>query len=99
MAVERVPFVLPHTDGQIMIDALTHLITPRFLYPDKADLQSDSEMVRRYSGAKVAGADENTSIAFGYAAESYVDFGLPYMFIPVLIFGFVLGLAYQTWFS
>ena len=93
------PFVLPHTDGQIMIDALTHLITPRFLYPDKADLESDSEMVRKYSGANVAGADEGTSIAFGYAAESYVDFGLPYMFIPVLIFGFLLGLSYQVWFS
>ena len=99
MAVERVPFVLPHTDGQIMLDALTHLVTPRFLYPDKADLESDSEMVRKYSGANVAGTDEGTSIAFGYAAESYVDFGLPYMFIPVIIFGFLLGLAYQTWFS
>jgi lipopolysaccharide export LptBFGC system permease protein LptF len=99
MAVERVPFLIPHSDGQIMSDALTHLITPRFLYPDKADLASDSDMVRKYSGANVAGTDEGTSIAFGYAAESYVDFGLPYMFIPVMIFGFLLGLLYQMWFS
>ena len=99
MAVERVPFIVPHTDGEIMMTALTHLVTPRFLYPDKADLESDSEMVRRYSGAQVAGTDEGTSIAFGYAAESYVDFGLPYMFIPVLIFGFFMGLAFQTFFS
>jgi len=99
MAVERVPFVVPYTGGQIMLDALSHLITPRFLYPEKADLESDSEMVRRYAGVKVAGVEENTSIAFGYAAESYVDYGLPYMFIPVLIFGFLLGLAYQAWLS
>ena len=97
MAVARVPTVLPHTDGQIMTDALTHLMTPRFLYPDKPDLPSDSEMVRKYSGVWVAGARENTSIAFGYAAESYVDFGLPLMFLPVAIFGVIMGMAYEAW--
>ena len=97
MAIERVPFVVPHTDGQIIREALVHVITPRFVYPEKADLPSDSEMVRKYAGANVAGAESNTSIAFGYAAESYVDFGLPWMFIPVLIWGFLLGMAYQAW--
>ena len=97
MAVERVPFLLPHTDGQIIHDALVHIVTPRFLYPDKADLPSDSEMVRKYSGVNVAGSESGTSIAFGYAAESYVDFGLPWMFVPVLIWGFLVGVAYQLW--
>jgi hypothetical protein len=97
MAIERVPFVIPHTDGQIISDALVHLVTPRFLYPDKADLPSDSDMVRKYSGVNVAGAETGTSIAFGYAAESYVDFGLPWMFVPVLVWGFVIGIAYQAW--
>jgi hypothetical protein len=97
MAVERVPFVIPHTDGQIIHDALVHLVTPRFLYPEKPDLPSDSEMVRKYSGVNVAGAESGTSIAFGYAAESYVDFGVPWMFVPVLIWGFLVGIAYQAW--
>lgn len=97
LAVARVPTVLPHTDGQIMTDALVHLVTPRFLYPEKPDLPSDSEMVRKYSGVWVAGARENTSIAFGYAAESYVDFGVPLMFLPILIFGAAMGAAYQCW--
>ena len=97
LAVERVPFLVPHTDGQIIRDALVHVITPRFLYPEKADLPSDSEMVRKYSGVNVAGAESGTSIAFGYAAESYVDFGLPWMFLPVLIWGFIVGMAYQAW--
>jgi hypothetical protein len=60
-------------------------------------LPSDSEMVRKYSGVRVASAEQNTSIAFGYAAESYVDFGLPWMFVPMLIYGFLMGAAYQTW--
>ncbi len=99
LALQRVPLVVPHTDGQIMRDALTHLISPRFLYPDKADLISDSEMVRKYAGLYVAGEQQNTSIAFGYAAEAYVDYGLPWMFIPILIFGFLLGMCYKIWLS
>jgi hypothetical protein len=97
LAVARVPSVLPHTDGQILRDALVHLVTPRALFPNKAELASDSEMVRKYSGVYVAGAEQNTSIAFGYAAESYIDFGVPLMFLPSLIWGALMGVAYQ-WF-
>ena len=99
MAVDRVPFVVPHTDGQIMRDALVHVVTPRFLYPDKPDLVSDSELVRKYAGVQVAGTESNTSIAFGYLAESYVDYGLPWMFVPVIVFGFLMGVTYQLWIS
>jgi hypothetical protein len=99
MAVDRVPSVVPFSDGQIMRDALTHVLTPRFLYPDKPDLVSDSDLVRKYAGVQVAGVEANTSIAFGYAAESYVDFGLPWMFIPVIVFGLLVGASYQMWMS
>ena len=97
LAVARVPSVLPHTDGEILKGALVHLVTPRALFPGKAELPSDSEMVRKYSGVWVAGVEQNTSIAFGYAAESYVDFGIPLMFLPSLVFGVIMGAAYQ-WF-
>ncbi len=96
LAVERVPRVVPHTDGTILGGALRHIVTPRVFFPDKPTLPSDSEMVRTYSGVLVAGAEEDTSIAFGYAAEGYVDFGVPLMFVPVLIWGLFLGAAYQT---
>jgi hypothetical protein len=99
MALDRVPSVIPHTQGQITRDALTHLVTPRFLFPDKPDLVSDSELVRKYAGVNVAGAESNTSIAFGYVAESYVDYGLPWMFLPVVVFGFLVGVTYQLWAS
>jgi len=96
LAVDRVPDVLPHTDGQILTDALVHLVTPRLLFPNKPELPSDSELVRKYSGVLVAGAEENTSIAFGYAAESYVDFGIPVMFLPMVVFGLLMGMAYEA---
>jgi hypothetical protein len=97
LAVSRVPSVLPHEHGAILWRALLHIVTPRLLFPDKAVLESDSEMVMRYSGIWAAGPEQGTSIAFGYAAESYVDFGVPLMFLPVFVFGCLMGMAYHWW--
>jgi hypothetical protein len=97
LAVSRVPSVVPHADGAILGRALLNLLAPRFLVPDKEALQSDSEMVIEYSGVQVSGAEEATNIAFGYAAESYVDFGVPLMFLPVFGYGFLMGMAYHLW--
>ena len=94
LAVERVPKVLPHTDGAFLRDALVHVVTPRVFFPEKAELMSDSDKVRKYSGAFVAGRESNTSIAFGYSAEAYVDFGIPLMFLPVFGFGLFIGAMY-----
>jgi hypothetical protein len=96
MALGRVPAILPHEHGEILRDAVLHALTPRVLFPDKPPVESDSEKVRRYSGVFVAGPEENTSIAFGYAGEAYVDFGLPLMFAPVLGFGLLMGSVYQA---
>jgi hypothetical protein len=95
-AIARVPEIVPYTNGQIIGAALRHLVTPRILFPDKPNLPSDSEMVRKYSDIEVAGAEKNTSIAFGYAAESYIDFGVPLMFVPVFLYGFFVGMAYRV---
>lgn len=96
IAVSRVPDVLPHEEGAIMWSALKHIVTPRILFPDKDILPSDSELVRKYTAIPVAGADQNTSIAFGYAAEAYVDFGIPLMFVPSIIYGFLMGILYRV---
>lgn len=97
LAVNRVPSVVPHENGAILGRALLHIVTPRLFFPDKAVLESDSEMVLRYAGVWAAGAEQGTSIAFGYAAESYVDFGVPLMFVPVFLYGALMGMAYHGW--
>ena len=94
LALERVPSVLPHTNGEILTAALVHIVTPRVFFPDKPELPSDSDEVRKYSGVMVAGREQGTSIAFGYAPEAYVDFGMPLMFAPVFLFGFAMGTTY-----
>jgi hypothetical protein len=93
LAVSRVPSVLPHTNGKLMVETLQYVFEPRLFFPDKPDIKSDSEMVRKYSGVWVAGEDQSTDIAFGYAAESYIDFGIPMMFVPTLIWSAFLGIA------
>src|SRR5215470_4261159 len=93
LAVSRVPSVLPHTNGKLMIETLQYVFAPRLFFPDKPDIKSDSEMVRKYSGVWVAGEDEQTDIAFGYAAESYIDFGVPLMFVPMFIWWVFVGFA------
>ena len=96
LALARVPRVLPHTNGAIFSAALVHIVTPRVFFPNKAELPSDSEEVRKYSGVHVAGRETNTSIAFGYAPESYIDFGIPLMFVPVFGFGVAVGFLYAV---
>jgi hypothetical protein len=88
LAMSRVPDPIPHTDGELLRMAVMHVFTPRFLFPDKGIVRSDSDLVRLYSGIRV---DDNTSMAFGYAAEAYVDFGLPWMFVPIAAYGFLMG--------
>jgi len=95
LVLQRVPSALPHGDGTFVYGALLHVLQPRLLFPDKADLQSDSEKVRKYAGIWVAGAESNTSIAFGYFAESYIDFGLPVMYVPIFLFGLFAGVSYR----
>lgn len=94
LALARVPRVLPHTNGAIVGAAMVHIVTPRVFFPNKAELPSDSEEVRKYSGVFVAGRETNTSIAFGYAPEAYIDFGIPLMFVPVFAFGVAVGFLY-----
>ena len=95
LAVERVPNVLPHTHGNLMGETLLFVFEPRLLFPNKPYISSDSEMVRKYSGVMVAGEERNTDIAFGYAAESYIDYGVPGMFVPAFIWGLFIGIAIE----
>ena len=95
LVLRRVPRILPYTNGAFVLNAVIHVLTPRFFFSDKGSLLSDSEKVRKYSGVNVAGEEEGTSIAFGYSAESYVDFGVPMMFIPILAFGYGMGRIFR----
>lgn len=98
VSMDYVPAVIPYERGAVWRDALQNLI-PRLLYPDKPRLASDSEHTMRYTGLVLASGSEGTSISLGYVADSYVDFGPVWMYIPIFLVGLLWGLMYRYFLS
>ena len=95
LAIKQVPIFLPHENGQLLKNALEHVLKPRILFPDKKMIY-DSDLTSKYTGVTFAGRDEGVSFSLGYVSEAYVDFGPVYMFIPIFFFGLLFGWMYKT---
>lgn len=95
LALKQVPTFLPHEKGQLLLDALEHVLKPRILFPDKKVIY-DSDLTSKYTGISFAGRDEGTSFSLGVVPEAYIDFGAVYMFIPIFFFGLLFGWMYKT---
>ena len=85
---------MPHASGEQTISALQN-VPPRLLFPDKRQFGSDSEIVERYAGIDVAGAEQETSIGLGFIAELYIDFGLAGALVGCLVLGAMLGASHR----
>lgn len=101
--LNRVPAIVPHEGGQLTKRAITHIVRPRLLFPEKDSIRASSWLVREYAGRAAAGSDSketghspNTSIGLTYMAEFYIDFGIPWMFFPILLYGLTVGLMYRA---
>jgi hypothetical protein len=93
-SVDYVPAFLPHQNGKIWSESVQHVLLPRLLFPSKAIID-DSEQTAKYTGLYISGRDTGTSISLGYMAESYIDFGEVYMFFPIFLLGYLIGLIYK----
>lgn len=93
-ATENVPAKIPYENGRLWRDNILHVLQPRILFPDKEAID-DSKMVNKYATRKVAGAKQGSSFSLGYMAESYIDFGPYFMFIPIFFVGWLLGFVYK----
>jgi hypothetical protein len=92
-SIRTVPNAVPYQNGKLWSEAIFTLI-PRALFPDKPILD-DSKRTNEFSGISVAGADKGTSISIGYVGESYIDFGVPFMFAPIFALGCFWGWLYR----
>lgn len=92
-AMETVPRYVPHEDGLLWREAVVGALVPRLLNPGKRVID-DSERTSYYTGNRVAGAEEGTSISLGYFAESYIDFGPVLMMVPLFLWGVFVGWLY-----
>lgn len=95
LALKQVPTFLPHENGQMLQNALEHVLKPRILFPDKKVIY-DSDITSKYTGITFAGRDEGVSFSLGSVAEAYIDFGAVYMFIPIFFFGLLFGWMYKS---
>jgi hypothetical protein len=93
--IQTVPTRVPFQHGRLWTEALTHVVTPRILFPNKAPI-NDSDRTREFTGIWTAGVEEGTSISIGYAGESYIDFGPVGMFVPIFLLGCFWGWAYRS---
>jgi len=75
-------------------EALSHVLQPRFLFPDKPPL-SDSEVYIRLARGDPADIRAGTSISVGYIGENFVDLGFPGMLAGILALGLTMGLLYR----
>ena len=89
----RVPNVIPYEQGALTGRAIEHILVPRFIYPEKLSLGTDSWLVEKYAGQRVSNEAE-TSIGLGYMAQLYIDFGTYWMFAGIFVFGLLLGVIY-----
>ena len=87
--IENVPKKIKHEKGKLWWKSFSKIFMPRFLFPEKENMFSDSERTNKYTGKFFAGADQGTSVSLGYYAESYIDFG--YLMVIML---FLLGIFY-----
>lgn len=93
-ALDYVPRIHAHTQGELLKTAVVNAFVPRFLYPDKPELPSDSYYTQRFTGLIVS--ETATSISIGYMAEFYVDWGVQGMFVMTFLWGCWLGLAHRA---
>lgn len=93
-ATENVPRKIAYENGRLWKDNVMHVLQPRILFPNKEAID-DSKMVNKYATRKVATARMGASFSLGYMAESYIDFGPYFMFIPIFLIGWLLGFIYK----
>jgi len=94
LTMAYVPEFRPHEDGQVTLSVLDHVLTPRFLFPDKSPLPSDTAIMTNYTGLRDRWSD-NTSISVGYLGELYVDFGYSGGLLAAGIIGALVGAVYR----
>jgi len=95
-AIDNVPSKIPYESGALWKRAVLHVLVPRLLWPEKPALVSDTLITEKYTGRNIIiQAGRDTSVPMGYIAESYIDFGVPIMFLPILALGLLWGTMYR----
>ena len=91
--MDRVPSVIPYTNGSNWMEILEFVFTPRVLNPDKPRLEA-TKKTTKYTGIIYAGYEQGASFSLGYFVDGYIDFGYLGMWLPLIIIGYIYGSSY-----
>lgn len=72
-------------------EALEHVLTPRFINPNKPVLSDSDVFVRLTRGLDMEDVQLGTSISVGYMGENYADLHFPGMLLGIAVIGFMVG--------
>jgi hypothetical protein len=95
IVMDRIPEIMPYEKGALWWENISFVFTPRILFPDKSIYEA-TEKTNKYTGLHYAGARLGASFSLGYFADSYVDFGWPGMYLPLIIMGLMVGFFYKA---
>jgi hypothetical protein len=90
LANQRIPDSLPYLNGETYADIPAQLV-PRVVWPDKPSPHLSNSRLGIYLGLLDQEAAEKVSIAFGFIAEAYCNFG----FLGVAVLGAVMGWVFK----
>lgn len=76
-------------------DGLSHVLKPRFLFPDKPPLSDSDVYVRLAKGDPTEEVRKGTSISVGYMGENFADLGFPGMLLGIAAIGLMAGGIYR----
>lgn len=92
--MSHVPSVVPHENGQLTLDAIQHVLVPRFLNPNKKVIDESTHLTK-YTGVFFSNLSMGVSFSLGYFGDLYVDYGIIGMFIALLIYGILIGFVFK----
>jgi len=93
-AMDMVPVNMPYQNGNVWMENVVFATVPRFINPNKGRFEA-SVKTRKFTGLTYSGAAQGVSYSFGYFADSYVDFGVPGMYIPLMIIAFIYAQIFR----
>lgn len=93
-AMDMVPANIPYQHGGLWRETVEFVAVPRILNPNKGSLDN-SVKASKYTGIPFSGAARGVSFSLGYFADSYVDFGVPGMFVVLAVIAFIWAKIYR----
>lgn len=90
LTVDRIPSFLPYLEGETYKDIPAQLV-PRIIWPNKPSPALSNDRLAIYLGLVDEDTAQNVSIAFGFIAEAYANFGL----LGVAVLGIIMGWGFK----